>query len=174
VGRTGAQRLVILETDGMANEDSVPGLGFSNNGVGASYYNILPGQTVNGAGYDQNALLQVAQAICNNADGTPGNSPGYSPNPGYPGFSQPRKPVIIHTIVFGPIFEPSGAGSTQSSAVSLCQQISSIGGTMFPSSSTDAQNGYKWCIGTLDQREAKLEQAFTNIMNGGISVSLIE
>jgi Flp pilus assembly protein TadG len=171
-GRRGARRLVILETDGMANVNTNPAGGFSNNGANQSYYNILPGQTINSAGYDQNALLQVAQAICNNADGTPGNSPGYTSNPGYPGYSTPNKPVSIQTIAFGAIFET--ANSTQTTSVSLLQQIAAIGGSVFPSSASDPNDGYKWCIGTLSDRQAKLQQAFSKVMDDGISVTLVK
>ena len=174
LGRKGAQRLVVCEMDGMANYDSIPVNGFSNNGPNYSYYNILPGQTLNGGNYDQNALLQAVQAVCNNSDGTPGNLPGYVNNQGYPGFSTPRKPMIVHTIAFGAIFEPTASGSQAASAVSLLQQISTIGGTVFPSSSTDPTNGYKWCIGNLAQRQAKLVQAFSKIMDDGIAVSLVQ
>src|SRR5205823_1119327 len=78
-GRKGATRMIIYETDGMANEDSVPtgGSTMSNTftlGSPAaynSYYAIKPGQTVNGAGYSQSNLLRVVEAICNKDDGTP-------------------------------------------------------------------------------------------------------
>ena len=56
----------------------------------------------------------------------------------------------------------------------LLQQISTIGGTTFPSSSTDPVNGYKWCIGTLQQRQQKLQQAFLNILDSSVPVSLIQ
>jgi Flp pilus assembly protein TadG len=174
LGRKGAQRLVVCELDGMANYDSVPATGFTNAGPSSSYYNILPGQQVNGGNFDQNALLQVVQAVCNNSDGTPGNTPGYSPNPGYPGFATARKPMIVHTIAFGAIFEPTASGTQAASAVSLLQQISAIGGTVFPSTSTDPTNGYKWCIGNIAQRQAKLVQAFSKIMDDGIAVSLVQ
>jgi Flp pilus assembly protein TadG len=173
LGRKGVQRLVVCELDGMANYNSTPASGFTTNGASFSYYNILPGQTINGGNYDQNALLQVVQAICNNVNGTPGTSPGYSPNPGYPGFSTSTKPVIVHTIAFGAIFEPTASGSQAASAVSLLQQISAIGGTVFPSSSTDPTNGYKWCIGNLTARQTKLQQAFSNIMDDGLAVVLV-
>jgi hypothetical protein len=176
LGRKGAQRLVILETDGMANVGSTPAQGFYSGGVGNSYYRILPGDTVNSATYNQNALLQVVQNICNKADGTAGtpvSSPPYS-NQGYPGFATTRKPVIIHTIAFGTIFEPTTTGATKTSAVSLLDWISKIGGTTFPSSASDATNGYKWCIGTLDERKNKLRQAFSKIMDDGVSVTLVE
>ena len=172
MGRNGAQRLIIYETDGMANEDSIPVNGFYTGPPNASFYQIQPGQTVNGAGYNQTNLLRVVQNICNLPDGTPGTAPGFTPNDGYPGYSLASKPVQIQCIAFGAIFE--SPNSFQTSAVSLLQQISSIGGSTFPSSSTDPANGYKWCIGTLSQRQSKLRQAFLNIMNDSIPVSLIK
>lgn len=175
LGRVGAQRLVIYETDGMANQNSTPTGGFSNGGAAKSYYKILPGQTLNSASYSQTGLLQVVQNICNNADGTPGTPSGYTaftPNQGYPGYALPGKPVAVQCIAFGAIFEvPS---SIQTSSVSLLQSISSIGGSTFPSSADDTTNGYKWCIGDLTTRQTKLRQAFTNIMNSGIPITLVK
>ena len=68
LGRKGATRLIIFETDGMANEDSQPTggtNGFVSSGSYNSYYAILPGNTVNGAGYDETNVLKVVEAICN-------------------------------------------------------------------------------------------------------------
>jgi hypothetical protein len=174
LGRKGAQRILILETDGMANEDSVAVSGFANNGPNQSYYHILPGDTVNGAGFNGPALYEVVQAICNKADGTPGNLPGYSTNPGYPGYSTTAKPVIIHTLAFGVIFEPDAGGTEAATAIAIIQQISTIGGTIFPSSPSDPVNGYKWIIGTLTERQTKLQKAFGIIMDQGVSVSMIK
>ncbi|HXY35093.1 MAG TPA: hypothetical protein VEI07_12760, partial [Planctomycetaceae bacterium] len=61
----------------------------------------------------------------------------------------------------------------QADAVSLMQSISTLGGTVFPSSSTDPTNGYKWCIGTLSQRQAKLQQAMTTVLDDEISIILV-
>lgn len=173
-GRKGAQRVVILETDGMANVNSIPSGGFSNNGAELSYYKVRPGDSFSSGSYSESAILKVAQAICNKPDGSPGNSPGYSGNPGYPGYSLGRKPAQIHTLAFGTIFEPSTSSSYRDNAVDLLQQIATIGGTTFPSSSSDPDNGYKWCVGTLAERKDKLRQAFTKIMDDGVSVSLIQ
>jgi len=172
LGRVGAQRLVIYETDGMANIDSIPGNGFYNAGGGNSYYQILPGQPLYGNYYSETALFQSVQNICNNADGTPGNAPGYGSNQGYPGYSTPSKPVRVETIAFGTVFEVPSA--VQNYSVYLLNEISAIGGTVFPSSPNDAANGYKWCTGTLAQRQGKLRQAFTNIMNSGIPITLVK
>jgi hypothetical protein len=173
-GRRGATRLVIYETDGMANEDSIPQSGFNNAGAYNSYYRILPGDVVNGSGYDATHLLQVVETICNKDDGTPYQAPptGYPTPPSLPGYATVNKPVIIHCIAFGAIFENSN--SIQTSSVNLLLQISTIGGTVFPSSASDPTNGFKWCIGTLSQRQAKLQQAFLSILDSSVPVSLIQ
>jgi hypothetical protein len=59
-----------------------------------------------------------------------------------PGFSTTTNPVTVQCVVFGAIFEPDAAGPDQSDAVNLMQQISTLGGTVFPSSSADPTNGY--------------------------------
>jgi hypothetical protein len=169
LGRVGAKRLVILETDGMANNNT--STTFTSNGSN-SYWNILPGQTINSTGYDQNATLQVVQAICNTSSGSPGTANSAVSNPGYPGFATSSKPVEVQTIAFGIVFEIST--SSQTNAVGLLQAISQIGGTTFPSSASDPTNGFKWCIGTLDQRVSLLQQAFANVLNDGNSISLIQ
>jgi Flp pilus assembly protein TadG len=181
LGRKGATRLVIFETDGMANEDSQPtggnnGFTVGPTGGGAynSYYNIRPADTVNGAGYSQNNLLSVVEAICNHDDATNTYTvPSGAPTPpAYPGYATVNKPVIVQCIAFGAIFENSN--SIQTSAVSLLQDVSTIGGTTFPSSASDPTNGYKWCIGTLQQRQQKLQKAFLTILDSSVPVSLIQ
>jgi hypothetical protein len=120
------------------------------------------------------ALGLVVEAICNKDDGTPYASlpTGYPTPPNYPGFATVNKPVQIQCIAFGAIFDvPSGV---QSSSVALLQKISTIGGTVFPSSATDPTNGYKWCIGSLSDRQTKLKQAFLNVLNTAIPASLIQ
>jgi Flp pilus assembly protein TadG len=172
LGRIGAQRLVILETDGMANVGDNPALGFSNNGYGQSYYNILPGQTNTATGYDQTALLQVVQAICNTKDGVAGTPNSEVANPGYPGYAVPSRPVSVQTIAFGIVFEIST--SAQTNAVGLLQSISTIGGSVFPSSPNDPTNGFKWCIGPLATKQQLLQQAFSAVLNDGDAISIVQ
>ncbi len=150
-GRVGAERLIIYETDGMANQGSTPGNGFSSGSYYNSYYKIQPGQPLNSAGYDQTTLLQTIQNICNDKNGNPVTGPGitpFTPNLGYPGFGALGKPVTIQCVAFGGIFETPS--STLTSSVNLLQQISQLGGTVFPSSASDPTNGFKWCIGTIE------------------------
>jgi len=162
-GRVGAQKLIILETDGMVNQAT----NATFNGLGAynSYYALAPLGTISASGNSPStSALNVAQRICAlTTDSVNG-----------PGFSTPSAPVIIQCIAFGAIFEPSASGSEQSEAVAFLQSLSSLGGTTFPNSSTDPNNGYKWCIGTLSQRQAKLQQAFTTIMDQTESIILVK
>ena len=170
LGRWGAQRLVILETDGMANVNT--NAGFSNNGGVNSYYNILPSSYFTAANYDQNATLQVVQSICNDMNGNPGTANSEVSNSGLPGFATASRPVKVHTVAFGVVFQI--ASSAQSSAVGLLQSVSKIGGTTFPSSPSDPNDGYKWCIGPLSTRVQLLQQAYAKILDDGDSVSLVQ
>jgi hypothetical protein len=162
LGRVGAAKLVVLETDGMANVSTTQT--FVNNGANNSYYD-LSNPTISGNAPDQDSI-QVAQRICAlTTDNTNG-----------PGFATPSKPVIIQCLAFGAIFEPTAQDGQSTTALDMLQQISSIGGTGFPPSvtATSDPNYYKLCIGTLAQRQAKLQQAFSIIMNDGISVIMVK
>jgi hypothetical protein len=163
-GRRGAQKMIVLETDGMANVATSATV--TDSGPYQSYYNVGPLGTItpNGAVTPVQSAVGVAARIC--ACETDLN--------GLPGYAQARKPVLIHCIAFGSIFEPTASGAEPANAVAFLQQLSAIGGTVFPNSATDPQNGYKWCIGTLDQRQVKLRQAFTKIMDGTVSIVLVK
>ena len=144
----------------MSNEDSIPTNGVTNAGAYNSYYNIRPQDTVNGGGYNQNALLQVVETSATATTALPSPSrTAIRRRLTVPGYATINKPVLVHCIAFGAIFETSN--SAQSHAVPLLQQISTIGNTTFPSSATDPTNGYKWCIGTLQQRQQKLHRRFS-------------
>jgi Flp pilus assembly protein TadG len=162
-GRVGAQRIVILETDGMAN--TATSAGTSNGGPYQSYYLIRPGDNVTPSSADpaQDAL-DVATRICALTSDTGG----------LPGYATSRTPVLIHTLAFGAVFEPTASGSEPANAVAFLQNLSSIGGTVFPSSASDPTNGYKWCVGTLADRQSKLQQAFTKILEGTVAVVLVK
>ncbi len=72
------------------------------------------------------------------------------------------------------MFEPTASGSEQGNAIAFLQALSTIGGTTFPSSASDPDNGYKWCIGTLAERQDKLQQAFTKILDESESIILVK
>ena len=160
----GATKLVIYETDGMANQCTTPAGGFVATGERTTrIMRSGPGDAVNSTGYSQAGVTNVVQNICN-----------LDTNAAAPGFSTANRPVIVQCIAFGAIFEPNNNNSTQSGAVGLLQAISTIGGTIFPSSASDPTNGYKWCIGTLSQRQSKLQTAFVNILDSSVPVSLVQ
>ena len=163
-GRKGAQRLVILETDGLANASTSATV--TNAGAYLGYFNVGTGNSYSAGSADPSVdAVSVANQIC-----AMYNDSSY----GLPGFSTTAKPVTIQCIAFGAIFEPTTPSSDNAAGVSLLQSISTIGGTTFPSSASDPTNGYKWCIGTLAQRQAKLQQAFTTIMDGTVSIVLVK
>src|SRR5262249_21637988 len=93
-----------------------------------------------------------------------------------PGFATPRKPVVIHCVAFGAVFEPTAAGGEAANAMALLQQVSALGGTGFPSSVTDTTSPefYKICTGTLDERRDKLRQAFSKIMSQGVPIIMVQ
>ncbi len=161
-GRKGASKLVVFETDGMANVAS--SVGTSNNGAYNSYYKTPPLATISTSGTNPDTdAINVATVL---------TSQTTSANP-IPGFATQTDPVTIQCIVFGAIFESDASGASQSDAVSLMQSLSTLGGTVFPSSASDPVNGYKWCIGTLAQRQAKLQQAMTTVLDDEISIILV-
>lgn len=163
LGRKGAQRLVILETDGMANVAT--SAGFTASGLN-SHYNLGPSDSVSVSGTSpgQDAIDVATKIVALTTDTTNG-----------PGFSTPSKAVTIHCIAFGAIFESTASGSEATSAMSLLQTISTLGGTGFPSSVNDTGTyAYKLCTGTLQQRQDKLRQAFSKIMDDGISIILVK
>jgi hypothetical protein len=163
-GRKGAQRLVILETDGLANVSTTAGT--TNAGAYLGYYNVGSANSYSASSNDPNAdAIKVANQICAQY-----NDSSY----GLPGFSTTAKPVSIECIAFGAIFESSTPASDNAAGISLLQSISTIGGSTFPSSASDATNGYKWCTGTLSQRQTKLQQAFTTIMDSTVPIVLVK
>jgi hypothetical protein len=156
-GRKGAQRLVVLETDGLANIHT--NATFVNNGPYNSFYDTSS-LTVTTSNVSA-GVIGVVNQICAMDSAN--------------GYSTSRKPVIIHCVAFGAVFEPTAAGTDPANAMTLLRDISTIGRTGFPASVTDTGHPdfYKLCTGTLQQREDKLRQAFSRIMDDGLAVSLI-
>jgi hypothetical protein len=171
LGRKGAQRLLILETDGMANMAStvpfVKSVTTGANPTNNSYYNVGGDNATTSATDPTTDAVNVATKICAQVTDTTNG----------PGFATPTKPVIIHCIAFGALFMPDANGAAGGNqAMSLLQQISAIGGTGFPASVTDTGSPYyyKLCIGTLAQRQSKLQTAFSKIMDDGVAIIMVK
>lgn len=186
-GRMGASRLVILETDGMAN--CTAGANFtksvSADGINSSYYNL------NTAGADKVWLDNVTAAANGAPSYTGGNSSAgqaalnvaakmcalTTDNTNGPGFATPSKPVLIHCLAFGAVFEPvASPPSQQGDGMSFLQKLSTVGGTSFPSSvsSTTDPNYFKIIVGDLTQRQNRMKAAFLKIMDSDIPISLVK
>lgn len=159
LGRKGAQRLVILQTDGMAN--TLASAGFTNSGPYNSYYNIrYPGEfPANSGASVTSQVYGVANQLCALETDSP------------PGYSTARKPVLIHCIGEGPVFDPSAGSPDRGDALALLQNLQYIGSTQ--SSPSTPLASYKIVIGTSEERMAAIRQAISTIMQDGIQVSLI-
>ncbi len=157
-----AQKIIIFETDGMAN--TAANASFVNSGPYQSYYRIrIPGEYPGNSGTVDTQLYGIAQNICN------------LDTAGTPGYSTVRKPALIHCIAYGSLFDPSvaaGASASRDAALTLLQQLQYIGsvqsnaGTPLPS--------YKIIIGSSTNRIVLIQQAFQKIMQDTVSVTLIE
>ena len=168
-GRRGTDKLVIFETDGMANVTGQSRPHFRptesfydlrhnvNNGVTQS--NINPGHSLSAG----DATLEVVRRmVAQESDAVNG-----------PGFARPNTPVTVHCLAFGAIFEPDASTGDTGRAVDLLQQISAAGSTDFPSSASDPENGYKWIVGSLDERKERMRQAVMKCMRSGVRLALV-
>ena len=172
LGRKGAQKIVILETDGLPN--TTAGATLTNSGPYNSYYSVRFNSTTPGssefpavAGYRDNdpAVVQEITNTCSSLCAPDSASP--------PGYATPRKPVLIHCIGFGPVYQPGAP--ERSAALATLQQIQFIGHTQAsPSDPIDVNQPYKIIVGDQNQMVNNLQRAFTLILQGGVQVSLLQ
>jgi Flp pilus assembly protein TadG len=172
LGRRGAQKMIILETDGLPNTTATAN--FTNSGAYNSYYNVRFDSTTPSnsefpsvAGYGDNDTTVTSQiySICNQICALDtASSPGYSTT---------RKPVLIHTIGFGPVYSPGAP--ERAGALATLQQIQYIGKTQpSPSYAIDVNQPYKIINGDQTTIMNSLQKAFTIIMQGGVEISLLQ
>ena len=169
VGRKGASKLVIFETDGAPNTAALAALA----GTGSdSYYpirikdptNIANGQNEfpTGAGYQDSAVYPVVQQICALDTASP------------PGYSTSRKPCLVYGVGYGSMFDPANAANSgQPHALTFLQTVQFYGNT---AADTNGANFPDWqrIYGDNATRQTRLQAAFTRIMQSGVQVSLIE
>jgi hypothetical protein len=166
MGRRGAQKTIIFETDGAPN--TTASAGFTGLGTHNSYYNIRynyanPGGSeypTNVRSYSdldsrvRNEILTICNQIC---------APETDP---FPGYSSGSKKVKIHCIGFGPVFAP---GSSQAAAATAFLDEMQRSGNV-----TDGMPDYKIIYGSEADSIAKLQKAFQTIMQDGIQLTLIQ
>lgn len=165
-GRRGAQKIIIFETDGMPNTTATAA--YTNNGPYTSYYRVRynsssPGSSefptnVSGTGDNDTAVVSQIETVCQQICAADSAS-----NPGY---SRGSKPVLIHCIGFGPVFDETSASRDSAlDTLRLMQEIGSV---------DDGMPDTKVITGSQDQMISRLQEAFTQIMQTGVQVSLIE
>ncbi len=171
-GRKGAQKMVIFETDGVANVRFDTDAHFEPGGDAyMGYYKVrLPGEypqniqtydvTTDPTGHDR--LLGVVDRIVSDK------------NSGLRGYSTGNKPVLAHCIAFGSLFDATSTDPNKQPALDLLQNIQFKGSTQ-ASPSTPLPDD-KVVPGTLSpaDRANKLRNAFYKIMQSGVQVSLID
>jgi hypothetical protein len=113
---------------------------------------------INGYGDNDSSVTSQIYSICNQicAFDTAGT----------PGYSTSSKPVLIHCLGFGPFFAPGSSTAAANTATLNAMQI--IG------SVTDGMPAYKIIYGSQSQIVNSLQQAFTQILQSGVQVSLVQ
>ncbi len=170
LGRQGAQKIVILETDGLAN--TTASANFTNLGPYNSYYNIRTNSTTPSAG-------EFPTGVNTLADNDPQvTSQIYTivsqlcarDTASLPGYSKPAKPVLVHCIALGPIF--SSSSPSQAAGLATLQQIQYLGNTQ--ASSTTPLPAYKIILSSGTQMSNDLRAALKTIFESDVCVSLID
>ena len=166
MGRKGAQKIIIFETDGAPNTTASATL--SNLGTANSYYRVRynsssPGSSefptgISSFSDNSSSVTSPLFSLCTQIAALDTASP--------PGHSTPSKRLQIHCIGFGPVFATGAASATAATATLNQMQING--------NVTDGMPSYKIVYGTESSVIADLQQAFTQIMQSGVQVSLIQ
>ena len=193
-GRNGALKIVILETDGVANQRINGRL--TPLGSAGRYYWTEGGNAgsapapSNGHPQALDPAITLAWHLCQDASGsrpwpafrgyTNGNGVASAGPParwgGLPtnggGFSTSRNQARVHTLAFGELFEPTTGSNLKKRAREFLVNMQIAGGTSPP---TDTSiEPYKIITGSSAERIEKLREALERIMQAGIQVALIE
>jgi hypothetical protein len=164
-GRKGAQKIIIFETDGAPN--TTAGATLNNLGSYNSYYSIRYNSANPSAsqfptsvnGYSNNSSTVTSQIY--NLVTQLAASDSASP----PGYSSSTKKLQLHCIGFGPEFSSSGNAATNTATLNQMQIRGNV---------NDGMPAYKIIYGDEASVTTKLQQAFTQILQSGVQVSLID
>jgi hypothetical protein len=158
MGRKGAQKVVIFETDGMAN--CMASATLVNNGS-YSYYPIR--YNMNNPGNSEYPSVTPTNI---NDSGTLTQVYGFVQQLGTT-YGTTRNPFRLYTIGFGPVFQ----GPDASSALSTLQSMQYYAGTQSSASTPLASN--QIIVGTDAQMSANMISTFTSILENGVQIALI-
>ena len=159
LGRKGAQKVIIFETDGLANATATANL--VTNGT-YKYYKIrydmnrpnnseYPSTTTTNLN-DSTALSQVYSLVQQLASD----------------YGTTRNPFRLYAIGFGPVFE----GTNATSAKTTLQTMQYYAGTQ--SSASTALPANQIITGTDSQMSSNMISTFTSILQNGVQVALIK
>lgn len=159
MGRKGAQKLIIFETDGLANCSATASLvnagtykyykiRYDMNRPGASEY-----PTINTANINDSTVLSQVYSLIQQlvAD-----------------YSTQRNPFKLYALGYGPVFQ----GVNASSALSTLQTMQYYAGTQ--SSPTTPLASNQIVTGTDAQMSTNMVNAFTSILESGVQIALIK
>lgn len=188
-GRKGASKIVILETDGVANANSSATFSTITGGGGTKQWTSL--STVssgNGQPNAMNAAITLAWLITQDSTGSQAwpTFPAYTNVTGLPtaaaptnyygvtspGFSSARSQAQVHTVAFGELFEPTTTSNMKTRALEFLRNVQ-IAGKTSPAGATSIDS-FKIIVGTYTDRISSLRTAMQTIMQGGIQVALIQ
>jgi hypothetical protein len=170
LGRKGASRIVIFETDGAPNTRAYRAITASGSD---SYYPVRikdPSSISNGqnefpssGGFSDTEVFNVVKQIVALDTASP------------PGYSTSRKTAYVYGLGYGSLFDPTNTSSAQTSALTFMQTVQYYG-NVNTAGGTSGTNFPDWqrIYGDTTTRATRLQSAFTKIMQSGIQVSLIE
>lgn len=170
LGRKGAARLIIFETDGAPNTRAYASI---QNAGADSYYpirikypdNLSSSSNVewpSGGTYSDTDVINVVKQICALDTANP------------PGYSTKRKPAQVYCIGYGTLFDPKNSSDPdQAAAIQFFQIIQYYGNTSTTLSAKDFPAN-QLIYGTEVERISRMQAAFQSIMQGGVQVSLLE
>ena len=188
-GRRGATKIVILETDGVANANASATFSAISGGGGTKQWTgISSVSSGNGQPNAMNAAITLAWLITQNDTSSKAwpTFPAYSNLSGLPvanaptnyytqtgpGFSTSRSPAYVHTIAFGQLFEPSTVSNMKTRALEFLRNVQIAGGTS-PAGATSIDS-FKIIVGSYNARIDTLRTAMQTIMQGGVQVALVQ
>ncbi|MBI1832152.1 MAG: hypothetical protein HYR84_11960 [Planctomycetes bacterium] len=172
LGRKGASRLVIFETDGAPNTRANRTLVSSG---ADSYYPVrtkdptsvsnAQNEFPSGGGYTDTEVYNVVKQMVALNTASP------------PGYSTSRKPALVYSLGYGTMFDPNNTSNPTAQADALdFLQTAQYYGNVNTAGGTSGANFPDWqrIYGDTTTRQTRLRTAFTSIMQAGVQVSLIE
>jgi hypothetical protein len=181
LGRKGAQKLIIFETDGDPNvqatrsstlsttpHDSYYPIRYNSTTPASSEFPSVSGQQADNA----SPVVNEITSICNELAALEADPSTGQATAAYHGFSTTTKPVLIHCIAFGLLGTSAPSTLLTMETIGNIPPEQRIGSTTAPYGTATAP--YKLITGTEAQMRDGLRNCISRIMQEGVQVSLLE